>query len=338
MGKELKIIFASDQAGDQLVKISALNIHSSKNLLTDLDSGLTLKRETQVESPIFSNTFDLNAVPRSAADQCLEYRRSDYDDEQFPELIFDLGQMKIMTTVQVVSRAEIMTGCGALYSSYLNGIEVATSPTLRDEDFKVCEHDPIPVLNEIGGAIDVMPRVGTEIWCGRRKPRPERYVRIRRNAKRAASDRWVICHLGIYALVVPRQDRNGNSSSVKDGIGFTGGFGIGGHSAINFDGDFDLFDNDSILDKIIDGLTDEIKDSTGIDLNTITDTDKNKNKDDFTSDDIDVDISTGKDKPSTSTGGGSSDVNVSVDQVIDNDLLRKLGYFNIDAAETIYQN
>lgn len=245
--------------------------------------------------------------------------------------------MKIMTTVQVVSRAEIMTGCGALYSSYLNGIEVATSPTLRDEDFKVCEHDPIPVLNEIGGAIDVMPRVGTEIWCGRRKPRPERYVRISRNAKWAASDRWIICHLGIYALSVPNPTRNGNSSSVKDSIGFTGGFGIGGQNGINFDGDFNLFDNDSILDKIIDGLTDEIKDSTGIDLNINSDNDKNKGLDDFIGDDITVDIPTGKDKP-ISSNGGESEVYDSVDQVIDSDLLRKLGYFNNDVTETIYHN
>ena len=293
-----------------------------------------------MKSPVFETSFNTSATGRTATSQCIEYRASDHWKDEFPELIFDLGEMKIMTHVQIVSRAELMAGCGALFSSYLNGIEVATSATPNPRDFNVCEHSRIPVLNEIGGAIDVMPRVGTEIWCGSRQPKPVRYVRITRNSDKAASDRWVICHLGIYALNVPKP-KAGGGDSIRDKIGFTGGFGGGsGFDVIDLDGDWDVFDSNSILNDIIDGIVDDIEDATGLDINIDH---GDSGHDDFT----DGTTNGGADHNS---GNGSKDSDKAprseddaVDLVIDNDLLRKLGYYKnevseVKASEKLYED
>lgn len=49
-----------------------------------------------------------------------------------------------------MSRAELIAGCGALFSSYLNGIDVTVSPTLEAKDFRRCWIPEISVFEAVG--------------------------------------------------------------------------------------------------------------------------------------------------------------------------------------------
>jgi len=70
---------ASNRNEAQVVKIAAVNIHSSKNMITDSESELKLARETLTPSTVFNGQFDKNQSPRSAIETCVEYRRTDYE-------------------------------------------------------------------------------------------------------------------------------------------------------------------------------------------------------------------------------------------------------------------
>lgn len=199
-----------------------------------------------------------------------------------------------------------------MFSSYMNGIEVEVSATLtKDSDFFKCQLPEVPVFSAVGNveaqvnAITELPRVGLSANCGTN--RPIRYIRITRNAEEAASQRWVMCHMGIYAS----DTYSGNQSSdgtFTDSVGFSG-LGGGGKGVVELNGDVSLFKEDNTW---IDAIIESLKDNTGVNIDSLID-----KRDGGSSD---------------SKGSKSSDSsNVDIDYGMDDDILHKLGFFNKDS-------
>ena len=102
-----------------------------------------------------------------------------------------------------------------MFSSYLNGVEIAVSPKLELEakDWRRCELPQIPVLSVEGNeetlkqSINELPKVGFSSDCGAfSNNRLVRYIKLTRDAQVAASRHWVMCHIGIYASELNEQD------------------------------------------------------------------------------------------------------------------------------------
>ena len=76
-GRNLQIIFANRESKSHIIEIAGLNIYSSKNLVTSMDSILTVVREKPRAAiqNFFEGDFDRHDVPRdiSKKDKCLYY-------------------------------------------------------------------------------------------------------------------------------------------------------------------------------------------------------------------------------------------------------------------------
>ena len=158
-GKKLTFRVASFWQEAQRIEIAAINIFSNTNMITNQGSDLALRSDSTVEdartSP-FVTAFDRSAMPRQAADadQCLSYLIDGGNDvnqnKTFPTIVFDLGSIQRLEAVQLISRAEHVMGCGAIFNSYLNGVQVEVSPTFDDKNFRRCALPEAPVFEAVG--------------------------------------------------------------------------------------------------------------------------------------------------------------------------------------------